>query len=367
MKFSVDRLILCEAVNVLSKTVSVRSSVPVLEGIKFEIENNILKLTSYNFEIGMTKEIKINSCEKCGSIVINAKLLSEMLRRFSGNIVFFDCDERYMCKISSGSAIYEIMGMTSEDFPELPFFDDGKGVEIDSEIFKNIVKQSIFSAAVGEVSKPVLTGEFFEFKENEISVTAVDGFRLAIRKEKANNDIPVSFIVPAKTINEIVKLITEKEKIIKMFVGKRFMSVSIDGYNMVSRLMEGEYINFSHYISENYKTKIKINTREIIQIIERISLLIDEQINTPVRCKITQDSLEFSCKTTLGSAFDTYACERIDGEKMEIGFKGRYLTDALKATESDQVVLNLNGVNKPIIITPVEGDSFLYMIMPMRL
>ncbi|MDO4742697.1 MAG: DNA polymerase III subunit beta [bacterium] len=367
MKFSVDRLILCEAVNNLSKTVSTRSSVPVLEGIKFEIENNLLKMTTYNFEIGMTKEIQIKSCEEPGSIVINAKLLSEMIRRFSGNIVHFECDERYMCKITSGSAIYEIMGMTSEDFPDLPFFDDGKGVEIDSEIFKNIVKQSIFSAAVGEVSKPVLTGEYFEFKENEISVTAVDGYRLAIRKEKTKNDNLVSFIVPAKTINEIVKLITEKEKTIKMNVGKRFMSVNIDGYNLISRLMEGEYINFSHYISGNYSSKIKIDTREIIQIIERISLLIDEQINTPVKCKITQNSLEFSCKTTLGSAFDSYECEQIEGEKLEIGFKSRYLIDALKATETDQVILNLNGVNKPIIITPVEGDSFLYMIMPMRL
>ena len=176
----------------------------------------------------------------------------------------------------------------------------------------------------------------------------------------------MTFVISAKTIGEAVKIIKEDEENVEFFVGRRHVAMSVDGYSIVSRKIEGEFIDYKKIMPASFSTTVKVNAKNMASTIERISLIINDQLKTPMRCKIESDGIVFSCATALGRATDTYSAE-VKGEEFEIGINNRFLLDALKACECDEVVVNFNGSFASVIILPNEGDDFIYMVMPMRL
>jgi DNA polymerase-3 subunit beta len=365
MRFLVNREKLCEAVTNLSRAVATKATFPVLEGIHMTATNDGLKMMAYNLEIGMTKTIDI-TCAEEGSVVFKAKLLGEILRSMTGDNVSFEVDDRLVCKIKCGSAVFDIMGMPPSDFPEMPTVENLEKIVFPSENLKDMVRQTIFATAPADAQKPVLTGLLFDIKNTNVSVVGVDGYRLAVRKENLNIGAEMSFVISAKTIGEAVKIITEEDENVEFYVGKRHVSMCVDGYTIVSRKIEGEFIDYKKIMPSSFATTIKISTKEVISIIERISLIINDQLKTPMRCKIGEGEILFSCATALGRATDSYSVET-NGETFEIGINSRFLLDALKATESEEVTINFNGPFASVIINPTSGDDFLYMVMPMRL
>lgn len=365
MRFLVNRLTLCEAVTNLSRAVATKATFPVLEGIYMTASSEGLKMMAYNLEIGMTKTIDINCVEE-GSIVFKAKLLGDILRSLSDETVSFEVNDRLVCKIKCGSAMFDIMGMPASDFPEMPTIDDCESISFPCETLKDMVRQTVFATAAAEAQKPILTGLLFDIDEESVKIVGVDGYRLAVRKEKINLGKNISFVISAKTIAEAVKIINENEENIEFFIGRRHIAIFVDGYSIVSRKIEGEFIDYKKIMPSSFSTSIKINTKEVISIIERISLIINEQLKTPMRLKIENENIVFSCATALGRATDTYKVE-IKGETLEIGVNNKFLLDALKATETEEVILNFNGAFASIIILPKENDDFIYMVMPTRL
>lgn len=366
MKFTVDRVKIYDAVSNLSRAVAVKTTYPVLEGIYMDAGSDGLKMMAYNLETGMTKNIDI-TCKEPGKIVFKAKLLADILKSLSGDTVSFEVNDRMVCKINCGSSNFDIMGMPAEDFPELPQDNENENIDIKSDILKNMVRQTIFSSASpAEAQKPIFTGLLFEIKPDYLKVIGVDGFRLAVRKENIEMKKEMTFIVPAKTIGETVKIISENDEYVSFSVGHRYVSMKVDGYTIISRKLDGEFIDYNKIMPVSFSTKVKVNTKEIASVIERISLIINEQLKTPMRCKIDTDSITFSCATALGKAVDTYYAET-GNEKFEIGINNRYLIEALRACEVDTAMLNFNGPFASVLLLPEEGDSFIYMIMPMRL
>ena len=365
MRFLVNRNDLCEAVTNLSRAVATKATFPVLEGIYMTATNEGLTLMAYNLEIGMTKKIDI-TCAEEGSIVIKAKLLGEILRSVTDEQVSFEVDDRLMCKIKCGSALFDIMGMPAADFPEMPAVEDCEAISFPSEDLKNMVRQTIFATAAADAQKPILTGLLFDIDEDSVKIVGVDGYRLAIRKENIKLNCNNSFIISAKTIGEAVKIIGEDDETVDFFVGRRHVSMVINGYTIVSRKIEGEFIDYKKIMPSSFSTSVKVNIKEIVSIIERISLIINDQLKTPMRCKIEESEIVFSCATALGRATDSYKIE-VEGEKFEIGINNRFLLDALKACETEEAIINFNGSFASIIIKPVENDDYTYMIMPMRL
>lgn len=365
MLIIVNRATLCEAVTNLTRAVSTKATIPVLEGIYMEAKGGKLKLLAYNLELGMTKEIEVSVKEE-GSAVLNARIFGDILRKLSGDTISLSCDEKMVCKLESNHSVFEIVSMNPNDFPELPEVDPTGGVTIPSEQLKDMVRETIFSVATGENAKPVLTGLLFSVKEKELRIVGVDGFRLAVRKEKLNHEGDLTFIAAGRAIAEAVKIVRDDEETVTLNVGKRHFSVTVDGYTLVSRILDGEFINYEKIISPSYSTVITADAKEIVSIIERISLVINDQLKTPVRCYMHKGEVLFSCATAVGKAMDSCECE-LTGNELEIGFNAKYLTDALKATETDKVTLNFNGPLAPMLILPVEGDDFIYMVMPMRL
>lgn len=367
MKFSINRQLFCEAVNNISHAVANRSTLPVLEGILLKAENENLFLSSYNFSMGMTKTIALHRCDEEGQIVINARLLLEMIRRLNGDIVYFSVTDRNLCKIESNSAEYEIIGMDAGEFPEIPQVDSPINVTLPGETLKEMVKQTIFAASSNENAlRPILLGIYFELDENIFKLTAIDGHKMAHRKENVKGNMKIDFIVPAKAIGEAVKLITEENKTVVLNVGSKYISLTINGYNIITRLMEGEFLEYEQIIPKENKTTVKINIKDVISILERMSLLISDAIKTPVKVTIKNNEIIFACATALGKATESYATD-IESEEYEVGFNAQYMVESLKATESDEVLLNFNGARNPILVTPVEGDAFKYIVMPMQL
>lgn len=365
MKFVCSTADLSEACLNVQRAVSTKTSIPAVEGILIKALGGELILTGYDLELGINTSIKA-SVEENGSIIINARILCDILRKLPGETVRFESDSRQLANIVSGNAKYSLIGMSAEEYPELPSVSGGYPVVINQGVLKEMVRQTIFAVAVND-SKVVHTGVKFEISQRIIKLIAIDGFRLAVRKEDIDYDgEEISFIVPAKTLSEIMKLMNDDDGVISLGVGKRHIVFEVDGYSVVSRLLEGEFLNYKSAIPLNCSTKVRVNTRDMINSIDRASLIISEKYKSPIKCVFENNLIRLSSVTSLGTASDSVGAQ-IDGESVEIGFNNKYLTDALRVADTDEVRLELNGPVSPIIILPPEGDSFLFLVLPVRI
>ena len=367
MNFTVERGKLLDAVSRLQRVVSTKSTMPVLEGILISAEKGQITLSSYNLEMGMKKVLYAN-CTEEGEIVINARLLSDILRRMNSIQVEISADEKLLCHIAGGEAVFDIMGMAAIDFPEMPSVAEGSKISIDSETFSEMVKGTIFSVAQTEGTRPILTGIDISVKKGILQFVAIDGCRLAIRRQKVDVAEDIEFIASGKAIGEAVKLIDEETENIDIFVGKRLISLNIDGYIFISRLLEGEFVNYQKTIPTEHKQQVIMKTKELIEIIERVSLLINDFLTSPIRCYFHENEVTFNCTTTMGHATETIPVS-LEGDEFEIGMNSRLLLDALKAVDEPLVKLMFNGPNVGVVLSQTEEDKndYVYMVMPMRL
>lgn len=365
MEFSANREELLEAINHLSRIVSNKTSLPVLSGILFSAEQGKLTLISYNLEMGIKKEIYANT-KTPGDIVIDAKILGEILRRMNGPAVEISADDRLMCHIKCASASFDIMGMAATDFPEMPNVSKENALILSGEILKNMVRRTIFAVAQSEGQRPILTGVKVTVKDGVLQFVAIDGFRLAIRNEKVNLDKDTEFIVSGKSISEVIKLIEDENEDIYIYTSRNLISFEIGGYLFISRLLEGNFVDYSKTIPANYKQRIFVNTKDFIETIDRVSPVINDAFATPVRCIVSEDNILLSCTSSVGRATENFPIN-LEGEEFEIGLNSRYLLEALKAAEQDKVKIEFNGATSGVLIKPFDNDEFLYMIMPMRL
>ncbi len=364
MKFIVNKRELSEAISKLSRAVANKSSVPVLEGILFSAEEGKLTMASYNYEMGMRKELDIN-CIEPGDIVLTAKLLGDIIRRMPEENVTISVNEKLVCHIESGTSHFDIVGIDASDFPEIPSTVGGNYLSMPGSMLKAMVRQTIF-AVEEENSMPMYTGIYFEIESEYIKLVALDGLRIAIRQESAKNENTMNFVATGKSLNEVFRLIEDESQNVAIQVTTNHVSFKIGDYYLVSRLIEGTYLDYNSVIKKEEKTQLTINTNEIIETIERISLIINNPKNTPVRCTVTDEEMNFTCATTMGRASDTCCIEKT-GDNIEFGFNAKFMLDAMKATETDQVIMSFNGDLSPIMIKPKAGNEFTYIVMPMRI
>lgn len=363
MKFSCNQKDFSAAVTNVQRAVSTKTNLPALEGILIKAEEGKITLCGYDLEIGITTFIECNVQEK-GEIVVSAKLLGEIVRRLPENTVDIKTDEKMIVYINSGQAEYNIVGISSEEYPELPKVEEMENISINSNIIKTMIKQTIFAIS-DDLTKPIYTGSLFDIENNLLKIVSVDGFRMAIRQETISCDKNSKFVVPGKTLSEILKLITDDENNVDIIIGQRHAVFKIENYSIISRLIEGNFLDYKTTVPPDKKTEIVINTRSFIAAVERMSLLTSDKIQSPIRCVVEDTQVKLFCSTAIGKANDAIAAD-INGENVEIGLNCRYLLDALKNTETDEVKIQLNGSLTPMKIVPIEGDSFLFLVVPMR-
>ena len=365
MFFTVERASLLDAVSRLQRVVGAKTSMPILEGILISAEQGKVTLVAYNLEMGMKKEIYAN-CKQEGDIVVNARLLADILRRLDGLQVEIETDEKLNCHIRCGEATFDILGMAATDFPEMPNVADNESISIEADIMADMIKTTIFAAATNEGAKPILTGINFCVKDSFLTIVGIDGYRLAVRTEKVKETKNIEFTVSNKAVAEVLRLIDENSENIEIKVSNRLISFVINGYSFISRLIEGEFVNYRKTIPTEFTQRVVLNTRELINTIERVSLLISESFSTPVRCYFNELNVVFTCATSVGRATETFNIN-LEGPKFEIGLNSRYLLDALIAIDTEEIQILFNGSNAGILMKALDGDRFEYMIMPMRL
>lgn len=364
MKFNCLRTDLANAVANVSRAVSAKSSIAALEGILIKAYGETINISGYDLEIGITTDIEATIIEQ-GEVVISAKLFSDIVRRLPEEVINIETDERMVTYITSGQANFQIIGMSSVDFPDLPVFETTDRFTIQAKVIKDMIRQTVYAVSDNK-AKPIYTGTLFELEETNFRMVAVDGYRMAIREEAVNCGSKSSFVVPGKTQQEFLKLITDDEDEVEVVVGQRHIMFRIKSYSIISRLIEGTFLDYKTTIPSEVKTEIVIKARVLIEAVERVSILNSERIQSPVRCGIANDEIKLLCSTSVGRARDNVYVPVI-GEEVEIGFNNRYLLDALKNCDTDEVKLCLNGPLAPMVIKPVKGESFLCIVVPMRL
>ena len=356
---------LYEAINNVSKAVAVKSTIPALEGIKIKLDNNTLNLTGYDLEIGIKTDITVKSNDT-GEFIVNARLFNEIIKRMPTEEIDIDIDKNLIITITGGQTQYTIASTTAEDYPEIPELVNENAFSISQSLLKNMINQTIFAVATND-TKPILTGELFDIKDNNFNLVAIDGYRLAIRHEKIDNENNYKFVVPSKTLVEVSKLLKDDEELnCEIYTHKKHIIFNISGYSIISRLLEGEYHNYKGSIPQESSTEIIVNTKELICCLERTSLLINDRIKSPVKCKFENDIIKISCSTSIGKINDKIRCQ-MSGPPIQIGFNNKYFLDPLKAVEDEQIKLLMNGSSLPIKITPVDGNEFTFLVLPVRL
>jgi len=373
MKIKVEREQLLTAANNVQRAVSSKASLPALEGILMKAQGEMISLAGYNLELGITTDIHAMVMEP-GEIVLSAKLFCDIVRRLPEDYVEIEVDERFMVSIKCGASEFSVVGMPAEEYPELPEVDGGMWLDLPADVLKSMIDQTLYAVSQND-AKPIHTGILFELSDGKLSLVSLDGFRMAVRTEKIGMDEQIKFVVPGKTLSEISKLIVfaETQKVedgpeifVSVTVGRRHIIFEAGGYRFISRLIEGEFIDYNAVIPHVSSTSVTVNTRNFINTIERISLLITDRIKSPLRCIFDENMIKTSCATTVGKASDEFEC-LVSGERVEMGFNNRYLIEALRASECDEVRIELNGPLAPMKVLPPSSDGFLFLVLPVRL
>lgn len=364
MKFTVNKSDITEAVGNIQRAVSTKTSIPALEGILLGADENGLELCAYDLELGITTVIPAFVTEP-GKAVLSAKLFSDIVRRTPAETITVTVDEKNMATLESGYSRFSIIGIPAEEFPELPKLSDSTQFSLAGSLLKSMIRQTLFAIAESD-AKPIHQGSLFNMEKGVLDVVSVDGYRLAKRSEPIQFEEDLSFVVPGKTLSEILKLIKDSDDPVEISAGRRHILFKIDNYTVISSLLEGEFLNYKAAIPPDSQTEVVLKTREAIDSVERVSLLITDRLKSPVRCLFSDNELKLNCTTSMGRASDQLDVE-MTGQSVEIGFNNRYLLEALRNTECDEVKVQLGGPLSPMKVAPKDGDSFLFLVLPVRL
>ena len=341
MKFSCEKLLLQNAVNTASRAVAAKSSIPALEGLLLTCGAESLTVSGYNMQTGIRTRFPVETAEE-GELVVNARLIGEILRRLPDDVVTFTSDEKFLIHLSCGDADFDIMGLSAADFPELPEVEEKYAVQIAEKTLKAMIQQTSFAVSTNE-ARPVHMGS-----------------------EKIEGGA-FSFVAPGTALNEVERICEEIDDILTITLGQRHILFEVGETELICRRLEGEFLDYKNAIPRRNPINVVVDTKTMLQSLERVSVVISEKLKSPVRCLFEEDRVTMSAKTASGDAKDVCRIAG-DGQGLEIGFNNRYLMDALRYAPADTVKMELNTGISPAIIVPTEGEeNFLYMVLPVRL
>ena len=367
MKISVSRVLLDEAVFAASKAASVKSTIAILEGILIKAKDGEVVITGYDLEMGLEYKLKADVIES-GSIVLNAKIFSDIVHKLPNDTVTISVDEKFNTKIDCAHSNYSILGISPEDFPELPRVSEERSIRIFSTIFKSMIKQTIYAVSQSE-TKPVHTGALIEVSKNNVKMICVDGFRLAIREEMLDlgSDNDFSFIVPGKTLSEISKLLGDNsEDFVNIKLTRKHIVFEYKEMIIISRLLEGEFINYKQVLATPVTTTVEVDVRSFLESIERAGLLINEKLKSPVKAIFEYNNIVITTKAALGNVREELP-SKMEGDRVEIGFNHRYMAEALRYCENEKINIKLATPLSPIVLAPTSGNKFIFLILPVRI
>lgn len=364
MKIICTKSNLAKGVSIVSKAVPSKTTMPILECILIDATTDIIRLTANDMELGIQTEIEGEILDR-GMIAIDARIFSEIVRKLPDNDILIETDDNLQTTIVCEKAKFDIAGKPGEEFSYLPVIEKEDSIEISQFTLKEMIRQTIFSISDSESNK-MMTGELFEIKDNVLRVISLDGHRISIRKMELKNEVSdKKLIVPGKTLIEISKILSgEVESLVNISYTNNHIVFEFDNTIVVSRLIEGEYFKIDQMLSSDYETKLKINKKELLNCIDRATLLIKEGDKKPIIINIQDGVMELKIKSQIGSMNEEIEIEK-EGKDLLIGFNPKFLIDALRVIDDEEVTLYLMNAKAPCFIRDDEG-SYIYLILPVN-
>ncbi len=364
MKIVCSKSELVKGVNIVSKAVPTRTTMAILECILIDASTNEIKLTANDMEIGIETVIEGN-IEERGIIALDAKLFGDIVRKLPDNEVTIESDVTYKTTISCEKANFNLVGKSGEDFAAIPMVTRNKPIVISQFTLKEVIRQTIFSIADNDNNK-IMMGELFDIKANNLQVVSLDGHRISVRNiELKESYEDKKVIVPGKSLNEISKIIGGSvDEDVNIYISDNHIVFEFDKTTMVSRLIDGEYFKIDQMISSDYDTKLSINKKEILDCIDRATLLVKEGDKKPIIMNITNGNMELSINSVIGSMKEDIEINK-EGKDIMIGFNPKFFIDALRVIDEDTIDIYMVNPKAPCYIKD-DDNRYIYLILPVN-
>lgn len=364
MKFICSKSELLNGLSVVSKAVPSKTTMTILECILVDCTQGTIKLTANDMELGIETTVA-GMIEEPGVIALDAKIFLEIVRKLPDNNITITSDNNFQTVITCEKAKFNISGKSGEDFSYLPDIERNDSIVVSQFTLKEVIRQTIFSIADNDNNR-LMTGELFEINGDELKVVSLDGHRISIRKIQLKNSYnPKKVVIPGKTLNEISKILSgETDRDVSIFFTDNHVVFEFDSTTVVSRLIEGEYFRIDQMLSSDYETKVTINKKEFLSCIDRATLLVKEGEKKPIIINITDGSMELKINSAIGSMNEQIDIEKA-GKDLMIGFNPRFLIDALRVIDDEQITIYLVNPKAPCFIRNDE-NSYIYLILPVN-
>lgn len=368
MKIKINQNELNKAINIVQKAVSTRTPLPILTGILIEAKNNMLILTATDLELGIKTYVPCQ-IEEEGSVVVQSRLIGDFVRKLPSNsYVFIETKENNNMEIKCLNSEINILGNSAAEYPDNTFDNEGESINIKAETLKDLIRHTYFASAQENI-KPIFTGCLIEIRNNICTMAALDGYRMAVKKEFIDYKGEISVVVPSKTLLEILRIIEESKDETQMVISESHISFKIENTIIISNLLEGKFIDYQGIIKDNYVSLVKVNTADIKDSIERASLLARDDKNNLIILDIKDMNMQINSASEYGNVEENIAIEK-EGEDIRIGFNSKYILDYLKVVDSETISLNLIGKNNPCFIkeeNEENNENYIYMVLPVRI
>lgn len=375
MEFTIKRDYFINQLNDTLKAISPRTTLPILTGIKIDAKEEGIILTGsdseISIEISIPKEVdgeEIVTIAETGSVVLPGRFFVDIIKKLPGKDVKLSTNEQFQTLITSGHSEFNLSGLDPDQYPLLPQVSQDDAIQLPIKVLKNVIAQTNFAVSTSE-TRPVLTGVNWLIQDNELICTATDSHRLAVRKLKLEDeDIDnKNVIIPGKALAELNKIVTDSEDDINIFFASNQVLFKVGNINFISRLLEGHYPDTSRLFPENYETKIEMSNSDFYHAIDRASLLAREGGNNVIKLSTGNQEVELSSTSPeIGTVKEDVDANSVEGSSLKISFNSRYMMDALKAIDNDEVEVEFFGTMKPFTLKPKDDDSVVQLILPIR-
>lgn len=364
MKITVNQNSLSKAISIAQKGLSNRSTMPILGGLLLKATEGSLSITGTDLEIGIETKVDCETIEP-GNIVVTSRVFGEIIRKLPNEEIKIEVDDNNNIHVKCMNSKFNILGQDYEEYPELPQINKERSFSIEKDLLKDMINKTKFAIAQDE-TRPILTGALLEIENEEATLVALDGYRLALKKVKIDLKDKLSLIIPGKTLIEVASIIDDSNSTVEVSTTNNHIIFGIGNTVITSRLLEGQFLSYRDIVRNEYNTKVKVNTRELQNALERASLLAREGKNNLVKISIDEDYMVINSNSETGDINEMVPIEML-GDSMEIAFNSKYIMDGIKAIDSEEINMYLVGNVHPCIINPVNDPNYTYLILPVRL
>lgn len=364
MKFVCTKNKLQEAISISQKAVTGKSPMPILQGIYISARDN--QLTIVGSDIDLSIETKIEAeVEEDGNVVVDSKIFGEIIRKLPNSTVQVSTIDNNSIEIICEKSKFNLIHMDAEEFPNLPKINENIIFSLPQKTLKNMIKGTIFAIAQDE-TRPILTGILFEVNNEKLNLVALDGYRLALRSNAMENENTINAVIPGKTFSEVAKILSDDDINVNITFTPNHILFNLGETKIISRLLEGEFIKYNSIIPEEYNLQVTAKRTDLLNCIERASLMAKDGNTNLIKFDIKDDTLIITSNSQLGRVREELNII-VQGDELQIAFNSKYLIDVLKILEDDEIILEFSSSVSPCIIKNKENNSYTYLVLPVRL